>query len=123
MNDSKATNVAAALRALAAFDEPIVLIAGGRGKGESFAPLAAAARGRVKRALLIGEAAAELAGELGDVEHEESGTLARAVDEAARIAEPGDVILLSPAAASFDQFRDFEHRGEEFKRLVRTRHM
>jgi UDP-N-acetylmuramoylalanine--D-glutamate ligase len=120
VNDSKATNVAATLRALAAFDEPIVLIAGGRGKGESFAPLADAARGRVKRALLIGEAAAELAGELGSVEHEESGTLARAVDEAARIAAPGDVVLLSPAAASFDQFRDFEHRGEEFKRLVRT---
>lgn len=123
VNDSKATNVAAALRALAAFDERIVLIAGGRGKGESFAPLAAAAQGRVKRAFLIGETAAELGHALGEVAHEQSGTLASAVDAAARIAEPGDVVLLSPAAASFDQFRDFEHRGEEFKRLVRTRHM
>jgi UDP-N-acetylmuramoylalanine--D-glutamate ligase len=121
VNDSKATNVAAALRALAAFDEPIVLIAGGRGKGESFAPLAAAARGKVKHAFLIGEAAEELGRELDSVPHEQSGTLDRAFAAAAREARPGDVVLLSPAAASYDQFRDFEHRGEEFKRLVRTR--
>ena len=123
VNDSKATNVAAALRALATFDAPIVLIAGGRGKGESFAPLASAARGRVKRAFLIGETADELARELDAVPHERSGTLEGAVAAAARAAEDGDVVLLSPAAASYDQFRDFEHRGEEFKRLVRTRPM
>jgi UDP-N-acetylmuramoylalanine--D-glutamate ligase len=121
VNDSKATNVGAARRALAAFDEPILLIAGGRGKGESFAPLAAAARGKVKRAFLIGEAAEELGRELDSVPHEQSGTLERAFAAAARAARPGDVVLLSPAAASYDQFRDFEHRGEEFKRLVRTR--
>jgi UDP-N-acetylmuramoylalanine--D-glutamate ligase len=120
VNDSKATNVAATLRALAAFEAPIVLIAGGRGKGESFAPLAAAAQRRVKRAFLIGETGGELARELTSVPHEESGTLELAVAAAAREARPGEVVLLSPAAASYDQFRDFEHRGEEFKRLVRT---
>jgi UDP-N-acetylmuramoylalanine--D-glutamate ligase len=120
VNDSKATNVAAALRALAAFEAPVVLIAGGRGKGESFAPLADAARGRVKRAFLIGEAAAELARELDSVPNEACGTLDRAVAAAAREARAGDVVVLSPAAASYDQFRDYEHRGEEFKRLVRT---
>ena len=123
VNDSKATNVGAALRALEAIDAPIVLVAGGRGKGESFAPLADAARGRVKVAVLVGETAAELAGELdrAGVANETAGTLERAVERAAVAAEPGDVVLLSPAAASFDQFRDFEHRGEEFTRLVRTR--
>jgi UDP-N-acetylmuramoylalanine--D-glutamate ligase len=123
VNDSKATNVGAALRALEAIDAPIVLVAGGRGKGESFAPLADAARGRVKVAVLVGETAAELAGELdrAGVANETARTLERAVERAAVAAEPGDVVLLSPAAASFDQFRDFEHRGEEFTRLVRTR--
>ena len=120
VNDSKATNVAAALRALAAFEAPIVLVAGGRGKGESFEPLASASRGRVKHALLIGETADELAQALAGVPHERLGTLEAAVAAAAREAASGDVVLLSPAAASFDQFRDFEHRGEEFKRLVRT---
>jgi UDP-N-acetylmuramoylalanine--D-glutamate ligase len=118
VNDSKATNVAAALRAVAAYDRPLLLIAGGRGKGESFEPLAAAARGRVDRAFLIGEAAPELAEALGDVPHETSGDLGTAVAAAAAGARPGDVVLLSPACASYDQFRDFEERGDEFRRLV-----
>ncbi len=118
VNDSKATNVAAALRAVAAYDRPLLLIAGGRAKGESFEPLAAAARGRVNRAFLIGEAAPELAEALGDVPHETSGDLATAVTAAATAARPGDVVLLSPACASYDQFRDFEERGDEFRRLV-----
>jgi UDP-N-acetylmuramoylalanine--D-glutamate ligase len=123
VNDSKATNVGAALVALAAIDAPIVLVAGGRGKGESFAPLADAAAGRVKAAVLIGETASELAAELSraGVAHEGAESLEQALAAASRRAEPGDVVLLSPAAASFDQFRDFEHRGQEFKRLVRTR--
>ena len=118
VNDSKATNVAAALRAVAAYDRPLLLIAGGRGKGESFEPLAAAARGRVEHAFLIGEAAPELAEALGDVPHETSGDLGTAVAAAAGAARPGDVVLLSPACASYDQFRDFEERGDEFRRLV-----
>jgi len=118
VNDSKATNVAAALRAVAAYDRPLLLIAGGRAKGESFEPLAAAARGRVEHAFLIGEAAPELAEALGDVPHETSGDLGTAVAAAAAAATPGDVVLLSPACASYDQFRDFEERGDEFRRLV-----
>ncbi len=120
VNDSKATNVAAALRALAAYDRPLLLIAGGRSKRESFAPLAAAARGKVERVFLIGEAAPELAEALGDVPHETSGDLETAVAAAAAAARPGDVVLLAPASASFDQFRDFEERGDEFRRLAQA---
>jgi UDP-N-acetylmuramoylalanine--D-glutamate ligase len=120
VNDSKATNVAAALRAIAAYDAPLLLILGGRAKGESFDPLAAAARDRVKRAFLVGEAASELADALGDVPHEVDGGLETAVRAAAAAAAPGDVVLLSPACASYDQFRNFEERGDEFRRLVQT---
>jgi UDP-N-acetylmuramoylalanine--D-glutamate ligase len=121
VNDSKATNTAAARRALVAFDAPLHLILGGSLKGESFDTLAAeiAARGGV-RVLLIGEAAPALAAALGHagVDHEQAGTLGRAVALAAERAVPGDVVLLSPACASFDQFENFERRGEDFRRLV-----
>ena len=120
VNDSKATNVSAALRALAAYDAPLVLIVGGRGKGESFEPLAEAARGKVRRAFLIGETAPELAGAFGTVPHEVVGDLRAAVEAAAAEAATGDVVLLSPACASYDQFRDFEARGDEFRRLVQA---
>jgi UDP-N-acetylmuramoylalanine--D-glutamate ligase len=118
VNDSKATNVAAAVRAIEAYEAPLLLILGGRAKGESFEPLAAAARGRVKRAFLVGEAARELAAALAEVPHEVDDTLEQAVRAAAAAAEPGDVVLLSPACASYDQFRDFEARGDEFRRRV-----
>jgi UDP-N-acetylmuramoylalanine--D-glutamate ligase len=118
VNDSKATNVAAAVRALASYDRPLLLIAGGRAKGESFAPLAQAARGRVRRAFLIGEAAAELAFALGEVPHVPVGDLGQAVAAAAGEAQPGDVVLLSPACASYDQYASFEELGEHFRRLV-----
>jgi UDP-N-acetylmuramoylalanine--D-glutamate ligase len=118
VNDSKATNVAAALRALAAYERPLLLIAGGRAKGESFAPLAQAAKGRVRRAYLIGEAADELGFVLGEVSHEPLGDLEHAVAAAARDADRGDVVLLSPACASYDQYDDFEQRGDHFRRLV-----
>ncbi len=118
VNDSKATNVAAALRALAAYEEPLLVILGGRAKGESFEPLADAARRRVRRAFLVGEAAGDIAEALADVPFEFSGDLASAVAAAAAAAQPGDVVLLSPACASYDQFRDFEERGDEFRRLV-----
>ena len=120
VNDSKATNVAAALRALAAYrDERVRLIAGGRGKGQDFAPLAAGLTANVRAVYLIGEAADELAEVAGD-RAVEAGDLAAAVARAAAEADPGDVVLLSPACASFDQFENFAARGQEFKRLVQN---
>jgi UDP-N-acetylmuramoylalanine--D-glutamate ligase len=117
VNDSKATNVAAALRALAAYeDAPVRLILGGSRKGEDFAPLAAALGPNVSAVYVIGETADELARAIpGTIR---AGDLATAVERAASAAQPGEVVLLSPACASYDQFRDFEERGEEFKRLV-----
>jgi UDP-N-acetylmuramoylalanine--D-glutamate ligase len=117
VNDSKATNVAAALRALAAYeDEPVHLILGGSRKGEDFAPLAAAIGPNVRSVHLIGETAAELAAAIPQAH--DDGDLGAALAHIE--AEPGDVVLLSPACASFDQFRDFEQRGEEFRRLVQN---
>ena len=120
VNDSKATNVAAALRALASYDEPIHVIAGGQGKNERYEPLAEAARGRVARVYLIGETAGEMAAafEAAGVPVDRCGDLERAVHAAASAARPGDVVLLSPACASYDQFRDFEDRGDTFRSLV-----
>ena len=120
VNDSKATNTAAARRALAAFVAPLLVILGGSLKGESFDELAAGVRGRARAVYLIGEATEELAGALdrAGVPHERAGTLAVAVVRAHAAARPGDVVLLSPACASFDQFDNFEQRGEEFRRLV-----
>jgi UDP-N-acetylmuramoylalanine--D-glutamate ligase len=116
VNDSKATNVAAALRALAAYaGEPVHLILGGSPKGEDFGPLVAALGPNVKSVHLIG-AEAERIGEV--IHGHRDGDLATAVAHAARLAEPGDVVLLSPASASYDQFENFEERGEAFRALV-----
>jgi UDP-N-acetylmuramoylalanine--D-glutamate ligase len=117
VNDSKATNVAAALRALAAYEEePVHLILGGSRKGEDFTPLAAAIGPNVRSVHLIGETADELAAAIPRARSEgDLATVLAAVD-----ARPGDVVLLSPACASYDQFRDFEERGEEFRRLVQN---
>jgi UDP-N-acetylmuramoylalanine--D-glutamate ligase len=116
VNDSKATNVPAALRALAAYaDEPVHLILGGSPKGEDFAPLAAAIGTNVKSVHLIG-AEAERLGEV--IDGYRDGDLETAVAHATRLAEPGDVVLLSPASASYDQFANFEERGDAFRRLV-----
>jgi UDP-N-acetylmuramoylalanine--D-glutamate ligase len=117
VNDSKATNVPAALRALAAYShEPVHLILGGSSKGEDFAPLAAAIGANVKSVHLIGEEAGRLA-EVIDGQRDE--TLDAAVEHAARLAQPGDVVLLSPACASYDQFENFEQRGEAFRCFAR----
>jgi UDP-N-acetylmuramoylalanine--D-glutamate ligase len=117
VNDSKATNVAAALRALAAYeDEPVHLILGGSSKGEDFTPLAQAIGPNVRSVHVIGETAQELAAAVPGAERD--GDLATAL--AGIEAAPGDVVLLSPACASYDQFRDFEDRGEEFRRLVQN---
>ena len=123
VNDSKATNTAAARRALTAYDAPLHLILGGSLKGERFDAFAEEiARANVTTVYLIGEAAEPLSVDLGDagVPFLFSTTLERAVAEAASMARAGEVVLLSPACASYDQFRDFEHRGEEFRRLVQN---
>ncbi|MBI4014307.1 MAG: UDP-N-acetylmuramoyl-L-alanine--D-glutamate ligase, partial [Candidatus Rokubacteria bacterium] len=118
-NDSKGTNVDATLKALASFREPIVLIAGGRDKAQDFAPLAAAAAGRVKAVVLLGEGRATLGPALrGVTVVDEADSMRDAVRRAFALAERGDVVLLSPACASFDMFRDYEHRGEVFREAV-----
>src|SRR5213593_815744 len=119
-NDSKGTNVDSTLRALESFSEPIVLIAGGKGKSQDFKPLAAAARGRVAHGVLIGEDAAKIGAALTDagVAVTYSRSLQEAVDRARAVATPGSIVLLSPACASFDMFANFEHRGDVFKKIV-----
>jgi len=120
VNDSKATNAAAALRALASFPgRRKHLILGGRGKAEPYDALAAACAPG-DRAYLIGEAAGDLAAafEAAHVPYVVEGTLAAALAAASHAGSPGDVVLLTPACASYDQFRSFEQRGEEFRRLV-----
>ena len=120
VNDSKATNAAAARRALASFpDSTVHVILGGRGKAEPYDELAADFKPG-DRAYLIGEAAPELGAALSDagVPHLEAGDLPAALAAASRTAERGDVVLLSPACASFDQFENFEARGDAFRRLV-----
>ncbi len=119
VNDSKATNVAAARRGLAAYaSEPLHLILGGSPKGESFAPLVADIGSNVRSLHLIGATAAEIADALGSRPFSVDGTLGRAVAEAHAAARPGDVVLLSPACASYDQYESFEHRGDHFRALV-----
>jgi UDP-N-acetylmuramoylalanine--D-glutamate ligase len=119
VNDSKATNVAAARRALAAYeDEPVHLILGGSLKGESFAPLADAIGANVRSIHLVGAAAPELAAALGGRPSDLDGRLEVAVTRAAAAAAPGDVVLLSPACASYDQYENFERRGDHFRALV-----
>jgi UDP-N-acetylmuramoylalanine--D-glutamate ligase len=121
VNDSKATNPEAAERALSAYPPGTRLILGGSRKNSSYAGLAfeAAKRG-VAKAYLIGEAADEIAEALADagIRFSASRTLEQAVADAFADAEPGEVILLSPACASYDQFRDFEERGQRFRELV-----
>jgi UDP-N-acetylmuramoylalanine--D-glutamate ligase len=119
VNDSKGTNVDATLKALESIDQPIWLIAGGRDKGGDFSRLAQAVGRRVKHVLLIGEAAPLLrqAWE-GVATMTEVATLREAVDLAAQGALSGEVVLLSPACASFDMFADYQDRGRQFKALV-----
>jgi UDP-N-acetylmuramoylalanine--D-glutamate ligase len=120
IDDSKGTNVGATLAALQGFSEPLVLIAGGLGKGQDMTPLAAGARGRVRAAVLIGEAADEIERVLGSVcPTLRAASMHEAVQAAARLANRGDTVLLSPACASQDMFRDYKHRGELFARAAR----
>ena len=124
VNDSKGTNTDALRFALASFEEPIVLIAGGRAKKNDYSELLRPVRERVKVAVLIGEAANEMAdafSELITVLHAEAD-LELAVEKAREVADPGDVVLLSPACASFDMFKNFAERGNTFKEIVRQLH-
>lgn len=120
-NDSKATNPEAAMKALEAFTEPVVLIAGGRNKGAGFTEFAARVREKVRCLVLVGEAADAIQAALAATGYGEifrAGDFAAAVGEAARQARPGEVVLLSPACASWDMFRNYEERGDYFKELV-----
>jgi len=120
VNDSKSTNVDSLLVALRAYAGPIVLIAGGRDKGTDLGEVAALLRERARAAVLIGEAADRFdAAFRGATAIRRAGTLEAATRAALEIAEPGDTILLSPACASFDMFRDYEHRGDEFREIAR----
>jgi len=120
VDDSKGTNVGATLAAVAGMPGPLVLIAGGDGKNQDFAPLAAAFRGKEHHAVLIGRDAARIAAALAGVcTLETCATLPQAVQAAARAARPGDTVLLSPACASLDMFRDYAHRGTVFAQAVR----
>jgi UDP-N-acetylmuramoylalanine--D-glutamate ligase len=120
VDDSKGTNVGATLAAVAGLPGPLVMIAGGEGKNQDFAPLAAAFRGKVRHTVLIGRDAPLLARALAGVCTLEScTTLPEAVGAAARAARHGDTVLLSPACASLDMFRDYAQRGEVFAQAVR----
>lgn len=118
-NDSKATNVDATLKAIDAFPGHLWIILGGKDKGSPYAPLREPLRKKAHAALLIGAAADTIAGELtGAVPLVRSGDIAGAVRYARKHATAGDIVLLAPACASFDQFENFEHRGSTFKQLV-----
>ena len=119
IDDSKGTNVGATLAAVAGLPGPLVMIAGGEGKNQDFAPLAAGFRGKVRHVVLIGRDAPLLARALAGVcTLETCATLPAAVRAAARAARPGDTVLLSPACASLDMFRDYSHRGAVFAEAV-----
>jgi UDP-N-acetylmuramoylalanine--D-glutamate ligase len=119
VNDSQATIPAAAIAALASFDEPIVLIAGGKDKGMDYTAFADAIAARARAAVLLGETADVLAGLIGDrVPIERTASMEEAVAVATRLSRPGDVVLLAPAAASFDLFVDYAARGDAFRVAV-----
>jgi len=122
VNDSKGTNPDAAIKALEAFDRPIVLIAGGKNKGVEFTEFAQKIKERVKALVILGQAAAEIESavkEVGYKNYHRVQTYPEAVEKASSLAEAGDVVLLSPACTSWDMFNNFEERGELFKKLVR----
>lgn len=121
IDDSKGTNVGATIAAVAGIRQPLVIIAGGEGKGQDFSPLEPAFRGKVRHAVLIGKDAAAIAATLGRVcTLEFAASMPAAVAAAAGNAQKGDVVLLSPACASLDMFRDYSHRGDVFADNVRA---
>lgn len=119
-NDSKGTNIGATLAAVQGMDRPVVLIAGGQGKGADFRLLRAGLEGRLRAAVLIGEDAPLIEAALqGVATLVRADTMEDAVQAAARQAQPGDAVLLSPACASFDMFKGYDHRGDVFMDSVR----
>ncbi len=119
VNDSKATTVAATVKAVQSYSRPIVLILGGRDKGGDFSPLRRALKNRVRKVLLIGEAREKIRKALaGAFPLEEVSTFRELVTRAYQVARPGDVVLLAPACTSWDMFRNFEERGRLFKKEV-----
>ena len=121
-DDSKGTNVGATIAALEGLDRKAVLIAGGEGKGQDFSPLGEAVRAHASRVLLIGRDAPQIEQALATsgVPLERCASLEQAVTRAAECARPGEAVLLSPACASFDMFRDYKHRGDAFAAAVRA---
>ncbi|MEL7168611.1 MAG: UDP-N-acetylmuramoyl-L-alanine--D-glutamate ligase [Bacteroidota bacterium] len=122
VNDSKATNVNAVWYALESFSEPIVLIAGGRDKGNDYEPIKALVKDRVKAVIGLGESGDKVLLELADLADTSARayTMEEAVQYARLLADPSDVVLLSPACASFDMYANYEERGDDFKRLVHS---
>ncbi len=120
VNDSKGTNVDATLKALLSFEEPVVLILGGKDKGGDFTLLLEAIQRGVKSLVVIGEAASRILDELEEhVPTSRAASLEAAVSQAVSLASSGDIVLFSPACASFDMFQNYHQRGLEFKRVVR----
>ena len=120
-NDSKATNVDATIKALESFPANIHIILGGKDKGSDYSVLNDLLRARAKRVYTIGAAAEKISAQIGSVvESANAQTLENAVRQAAGSAVAGDIVLLAPACASFDQFQNYEHRGRVFKEVVKT---
>ena len=120
-NDSKATNVDAAAKAIAAFDGGIHLILGGKDKDSDYSTLIPLLKKHVRVVYTIGAAAEKIESQLNSaVPVLRAGTLARALEQASTSAQPGDTVLLAPACSSFDQFRNYEQRGEQFKQAVQA---
>ncbi|MBN2032168.1 MAG: UDP-N-acetylmuramoyl-L-alanine--D-glutamate ligase [Deltaproteobacteria bacterium] len=118
-DDSKATNVDAACRSVAAYHGPLILIAGGRDKGGDYSPLAPAAQGKVRKAVLLGESRFLMARAFqGVVPYSMAADMQDAVNQAFSCAMPKDAVLLAPACSSFDMFTDYKHRGRVFKEAV-----
>lgn len=119
-NDSKGTNVDATVTAIQALPGPLVLLLGGEDKGSSYAPLEAPLRGKLRSLVFLGDAIPMLERDLGHLPHVSIWNFDEAMAKALSLAQPGDQVLLSPACASFDQFKNFEHRGDHFEALVRA---
>jgi len=118
VDDSKATNPGSVIAAMRSFDRPIVLIAGGKAKGTDFAEMGKVISSRAKAVVLIGDAADEIAAVIKRAKVTRASSMEEAVSRARKLADPGDVVLLSPGCASFDMFGSAEQRGELFAQAV-----